>query len=56
VNTYAEEIGCFARTLLAGGRPIHTEKEGIEALGILLAAYESARTKTIAPVIRPGLR
>ena len=55
VNTYVAEIGHFAHALLSGTRPLHTEKEGIEALGILLAAYESARLKTVAPVIRPGL-
>jgi hypothetical protein len=36
--------------LINGTRPLHTEKEGIEALGILLAAYEGARTGTIARV------
>jgi predicted dehydrogenase len=55
VNTYVAEIGHFATALLTGARPLHTEREGIEALGILLAAYESARTKAIAPVIRPGV-
>ncbi|HSS67110.1 MAG TPA: Gfo/Idh/MocA family oxidoreductase, partial [Nocardioidaceae bacterium] len=54
INTFVAEIGHFARAIRSGTRPLHTEKEGIEALGILLAAYESARTKTIAPVIRPG--
>ena len=52
VNTYVAEIGHFADALLNGTRPIHTEVEGIEALGILLAAYEGARTRTIAPVLR----
>ena len=33
-------------------RPLHTEHEGIEALGIILAAYEAARTRCVAPVIR----
>jgi predicted dehydrogenase len=50
VNTYVAEIGHFADALLTGARPLHTEKEGIEALAMLLAAYESARSKTIAPV------
>ena len=54
LNTYVAEIGHFATALLSGTRPLHTEKEGVEALGILLAAYESARTKTVAPVVRPG--
>ena len=51
VDTYVAEIGAFAECLLTGRRPIHTEKEGIEVLGIILAAYEGARTRTIAPVI-----
>jgi len=52
VHSYVAEIGHFADSLLNGTRPIHTEVEGIEALGILLAAYEGARTRTIAPVMR----
>ncbi len=51
-DTFVAEIGHFADSLINGTRPLHTEKEGIEALGMLLAAYESARTKTIAPVMR----
>ena len=35
-----------------GTRPLHTEKEGIEALGMILAGYESARSRTIATVLR----
>jgi predicted dehydrogenase len=54
VNTYVAEIGHFADSLISGTRPIHTEVEGIEALGILLAAYEGAARKTIAPVARIG--
>jgi predicted dehydrogenase len=50
VDTYVAEIGHFADSLINGTRPLHTEKEGIEVLGILLAAYEGARTRTIAPV------
>jgi predicted dehydrogenase len=53
VDTFAAEIGHFADSLLNGTRPLHTEKEGIEALGMLLAAYEGAHTKTIAPVVSP---
>jgi predicted dehydrogenase len=52
VNTIVAEIGCFAEVISTGARPPHTEREGIEVLGILLAAYESARTKSVAPVIR----
>ncbi|HEX3427234.1 MAG TPA: Gfo/Idh/MocA family oxidoreductase [Candidatus Limnocylindrales bacterium] len=50
VDTYVAEIGHFAECLIDHVRPMHTEKEGIEVLGILLAAYEAARTATIAPV------
>jgi predicted dehydrogenase len=53
VNTFVAEIGHFADVLRTGRRPLHTEVEGIEALGILLAAYESSRTKTVASVVRP---
>jgi predicted dehydrogenase len=51
VDTFVAEIGHFADSLIAGTRPLHTEVEGIAALGILLAAYQGAATKTIAPVI-----
>ncbi|GAA1587386.1 Gfo/Idh/MocA family oxidoreductase [Kribbella sancticallisti] len=51
VDTFAAEIGHFADSLLTKTRPLHTEDEGIAVLGILLAAYEGARTKTIAPVL-----
>ncbi|MCU1570709.1 MAG: oxidoreductase [Naasia sp.] len=50
VEEFAAEIGHFARSILNGTRPIHTEKEGIEVLGIILAAYESARSHSFAPV------
>ncbi|TCO35746.1 putative dehydrogenase [Kribbella steppae] len=52
VDTFVAEIGHFADSLLGKTRPIHTEEEGIAVLGILLAAYEGARTKTIAPVLQ----
>jgi len=52
VDTYVAEIGHFADSLINKTRPLHTEKEGIEVLGILLAAYEGARTRTIAQVAR----
>ncbi len=51
VHEFAEEIAHFANCLLTGTRPIHTHKEGIEVLGIILAAYESAREGTVAPVM-----
>jgi predicted dehydrogenase len=50
VDTYAVEIGQFADCLHSGTRPLHTEKEGVEVLRLILAAYEGARTRTIAPV------
>lgn len=50
VHEFGEEVGHFARSILDGTRPLHTEREGIEVLGIILGAYESARTRTIASV------
>ena len=51
VDSIPEEIGVFARCLIDGTRPTHTEKEGIEVLGMILAAYEGARTKSFASVL-----
>ena len=51
VDTFVAEIGHFADSVLQRTRPLHTEKEGIETLGIILAAYEGARTQTLAPVL-----
>ena len=53
VHDIAAEIEHFAHCLLTGTRPIQTHVEGIDALGVILAAYESARTGTIAAVRRP---
>jgi predicted dehydrogenase len=50
VDTYVAEIGHFAASLISRSRPLHTEREGIEVLQILLAAYESVRTKAFVPV------
>jgi predicted dehydrogenase len=50
VDSYALEIGHFANCLRTGRRPLHTEKEGIDVLCLILAAYEGARTRTIAAV------
>jgi predicted dehydrogenase len=50
VDEFGAEIGHFARSILDGTRPLHTEKEGIEVLGIILGAYESARSRSIAEV------
>jgi len=52
VDSYALQIGRFADCLQRGTRPVHTEKEGIDVLCLILAAYEGARTQTIAPVFR----
>jgi len=52
VDTYVSEIGHFAECLRSDTRPLHTEKEGIEVLGLILAAYEGAYSRTIAPVFR----
>lgn len=51
VDTFVAEIGHFADCLLTHTRPLHTELEGIETLGIILAAYEGARSKSLAPVL-----
>jgi len=42
----------FADCLHSGTRPLHTEREGIDVLCLILAAYEGARNRTIAPVFR----
>ncbi|WP_329109226.1 Gfo/Idh/MocA family oxidoreductase [Micromonospora sp. NBC_01699] len=49
-DEYGGEIRHFAESLLAGTPPLHGHVEGIAVLGIILAAYESARTRAIAPV------
>jgi predicted dehydrogenase len=52
VDSYVSEIGHFADCLRSGTRPLHTEREGIDVLCLILAAYEGARSRTIAPVFR----
>jgi predicted dehydrogenase len=52
VHEFAAEIEHFADAVREGTRPLHSHREGIEVLGIILAAYQSAVTKSIAPVIR----
>jgi predicted dehydrogenase len=52
VDTYVSEIGHLADCLRSGTRPLHTEKEGIEVLGLILAAYEGAHSRILAPVFR----
>jgi len=53
-DEFAAEIRHFATSLIDGTRPLHTHVEGIDVLGIILAAYESGRSGSIAPVVRPG--
>lgn len=50
VHEFGEELGHFARSILDGTRPLHTQKEGIEVLGIILGAYESVRTRAVATI------
>lgn len=50
VHEFAAEVAHFAECLLEGRRPIQTHVEGIDVLGVILAAYESASSRTIAPV------
>ena len=50
VHEFAAEVAHFASGLLDGRRPIQTYVEGIDVLGVILAAYESATTGSIAPV------
>lgn len=52
VHDIAAEVEHFARSLLTGARPLHTHVEGIDVLGVILAAYESDRTRAVAPVHR----
>lgn len=52
VHDIAAEVEHFARSLLTGSRPLHTHVEGIDVLGVILAAYESDRTRAVAPVHR----
>ena len=51
VNTFAAEIADFVDCLTTGRRPLNTEAEGIAVLGIILAAYESARTGAAVDVL-----
>ncbi len=52
VHDIAAEVAHFAQCLRTGARPIHTHVEGIDVLGVILAAYESDRTRAFAPVPR----
>ncbi|MFE4468196.1 Gfo/Idh/MocA family protein [Leifsonia sp. NPDC056824] len=50
VHEFGEELNHFARSILDATRPLHTQKEGIEVLGIILGAYESVRTRAVATI------
>lgn len=50
VHEFAAEIEHFAAAIRNGTRPLHTEEEGIQVLGIILAAYRSAAEGIVAPV------
>lgn len=50
VHEFAAEVEHFARALLEHRRPLHTHVEGTQVLGMILAAYQSSRSKTIAAV------
>jgi len=50
VREFDAEIAHFAECVLTGARPIQTHREGIDVLGVILAAYESARSGAIARV------
>ncbi len=55
VDDYEAEIGHFGECLTLGQRPLHTEEEGLAVLGLILAAYESARSGSIARVLHDCL-
>ncbi|MBT2483833.1 MULTISPECIES: Gfo/Idh/MocA family protein [unclassified Microbacterium] len=50
VHEFAAEVAHFAECLRDGRRPIQTHVEGIDVLGVILAAYESAENKTVVEV------
>ena len=50
VHEFAAEVEHFAAAIQNGTRPLHTEEEGIQVLGIILAAYRSAAERIVAPV------
>lgn len=51
VHEFAAEIAHFAECIRDGTTPIHSHRDGIDVLGIILAAYESARTRSVARVL-----
>jgi predicted dehydrogenase len=50
VDTYVAEMRHFAGSLASGTRPVHTEREGIAVLQMILAGYSSARSRTVVRV------
>jgi predicted dehydrogenase len=50
VDEFAEEIRHFAEVLAEGRTPLHSHVEGVQTLELILAAYRSSRTGTIAAV------
>ncbi|MGV2982733.1 Gfo/Idh/MocA family protein [Microbacterium sp. AGC85] len=50
VHEFAAEVAHFAECLREGRRPIQTHVEGIDVLGVILAAYESAQSRAITAV------
>ncbi|MCK6066495.1 MULTISPECIES: Gfo/Idh/MocA family protein [Microbacterium] len=50
VHEFEAEVGHFADSVRNGTRPIQTHEEGIDVLGVILAAYESSLTGSIARV------
>lgn len=55
VHEFAAEVAHFAECVREGRRPIQTHVEGIDVLGVILAAYESSVNGTIAEV-KGGVR
>ncbi|MDQ0643121.1 Gfo/Idh/MocA family protein [Microbacterium murale] len=50
VHELAAEVAHFAECLREARRPIQTHVEGIDVLGVILAAYESAGSRSITAV------
>jgi predicted dehydrogenase len=50
VDEFAEEIRHFAEVLADGRKPLHSHVEGVQTLELILAAYRSSTTGTIAAV------
>lgn len=50
VHEFAAEIAHFADSIRSGTRPLQTHEDGIDVLGVILAAYESAQSGRIVEV------